>query len=180
MLVGFGSIAFKCISTALGDCKKKKKIILYVGTQNAFIKASLCLGRNDLCSIKAQLKCLLAPYLPRKNILFSSSEHSCLDTEQCFLWTNLAKERAGLFSAGTLVCHKAVGLWDSAVRWLLHHYTQICLQKCLLKYRPGRGSNVGPSATKSSACVGRAQPGAEWCSPWIKGGEKGMAQVLVP
>lgn len=85
MLVGFGSIAFKCISTALGDCKKKKKIILYVGTQNAFIKASLCLGRNDLCSIKAQLKCLLAPYLPRKNILFSSSEHSCLDIEQCFL-----------------------------------------------------------------------------------------------
>lgn len=64
---------------------KKKKLILYVGTQNAFIKASLCLGRNDLCSIKAQLKCLLAPYLPRKNILFSSSEHSCLDIEQCFL-----------------------------------------------------------------------------------------------
>lgn len=145
-----------------------------MGTQNAFKKASLHLGRNGLCSIWAQLRCLLAPYLSRKNILFCSSERSCLDTERCFLWTNLAKGRVGLLPAGTSVCHKAVGLWDSAVRWLLHHYTQICLQKCLLEYGLGRGNNVGPSATKSSACMGRALPGPQWCSPWIRGAEKGM------
>lgn len=139
-----------------------------MGIQNAFKKASLHLGRNGLCSIWAQLRCLLAPYLSRKNILFCSSERSCLDTERCFLWTNLAKGRVGLLPAGTSVCHKAVGLWDSAVRWLLHHYTQICLQKCLLEYGPGRGNNVGPSATKSSACMGRALPGPQWCSPWLE------------